>query len=70
MPLIVREHCQLVHNGRKFEFVCDGVSRFRDDLLSQQMEEAVKIDHQQGTSLNNKSEFVQFAGVSLSVAGM
>ena len=69
-PSNLREHCQLVHNGRRVEFACEVVSRFPGDPLSRQLEEAVRIDHQQGTSLNDKSEFVRPAGVRISVARM
>ena len=69
-PSNLREHCQLVHNGRRVDFGCEVVSKFPGDPLSRQLEEAVRIDHQQGTSLNDKSEFVRPAGMRISVARM
>ena len=66
----LREHCFAFHGGRRVEFACEVVSRFPGDPLTRQLEEAIRIDHQEGISLNDQSEFVRPAGVRISVARM
>ena len=66
----LREHCVAFHGGRRVEFACEVVSRFPGDPLTRQLEEAIRIDHQEGISLNDQSEFVRPAGVRISVARM
>ena len=57
--------CEAVHDGEEVSFGCAVVSRFPGDPLSRQIQEAVRIDHQEGTSMNDKSEFVRPAGVRI-----
>ena len=61
----LREHCEAVHDGEEVPFGCAVVARFPGDPLSRQIQEAVRIDHQEGTSMNDKSEFVRPAGVRI-----
>ena len=61
----LREHCELIHDGEEVEFGCKVVSRFPGDPLTRQVEEAVRIDHQEGISMNDKHEFVRPAGVRI-----
>ena len=46
------------------------VSTFTGDPLTRQLEEAIKIDHQEGISLNDKSEFIRPDGERISVTRM
>ena len=66
----LREHCQEVHGGVEVPFGCEVVSRYPGNPLSRQIEEAVRIDHQDGISMNDKSEFVRPAGVRLTAQRM
>ena len=66
----LREHCDLMHGGVQVEFGCEVVSRFPGDPLSRQIEEAVRIDHQRGISLNDKAEFVRPASVRMTASRM
>ena len=66
----LREHCEVEHGGVLVPFGCKVVARFPGDPLSRQIQEAVRIDHQQGTSLNDQSEFARPAGVRITAQRM
>ena len=66
----IREHCEAVHDGEEVSFRCAVVFRFPGDPLSRHIQEAVRIDHQEGTSMNDKSEFVRPAGVRIQAERM
>ena len=61
----LREHCELIHGGEEVKFGCKVVPRFPGDSLTRQVEEAVRIDCQEGMSMNDKREFVRPAGVRI-----
>ena len=61
----LRQHCELKKCGEEVKFGCKVVSRFPGDPLTRQVEEAVRIDHQEGISMNDKREFVRPAGVRI-----
>ena len=66
----LREHCEAVHGGVLVPFGCKVVARYPGDPLSRQIQEAVRIDHQDGVSLNDQSEFVRPAGIRISAQRM
>ena len=61
----LREHCDLVHQGRIVDFGYSVVRMFSGDPLSRQIEEAILIDNHGGPSMNNQREFVRPASVRL-----
>ena len=61
----LREHCDLVHQGRIVDFGYSVVRMFPGDPLSRQIEEAILIDSHGGPSMNDQREFVRPASVRL-----
>ena len=66
----LREHCEAEHDGVFVPFGCKVVARYPGDPLSRQIQEAVRIDCQQGTSLNDQSEFTRPAGIRMTAHRM
>ena len=61
----LREHCDLVHQGRIVDFGYSVVRMFPGDPLSCQIEEAILVDNHCGLSMNDQHEFVRLASVRL-----
>ena len=66
----LREHCEAEHDGVFVPFGCKVVALYPGDPLSRQIQEAVRIDCQQGTSLNDQSEFTRPAGIRMTAQRM
>ena len=66
----LREHCKAGHDGVFVPFGCKVVACYPGDPLSRQIQEAVRIDCQQGTSLNDQSEFTRPAGIRMTAQRM
>ena len=64
------EHCKEIHDGERVEFGYSVVRSFENDVLGRQLDEALRIEKEEGTLLNNKSEWVRPAGVRFHVERM
>ena len=64
------EHCKEVHKGERVEFGYKVVRSFENDVLGRQLDEALRIEKEEGKLLNNKREWVRPAGVRFNVERM
>ena len=64
------EHCVEAHGGREVEFGYKVDRNFQCDILGRQLDEAMRIESEPGTLLNDKREWVRPATVQLLARGM
>ena len=64
------DQCMLEHGGEQAEFKYKVERKFNKDSLLRQIEEAWRLESEQGTILNDKMEFVQPFGVQLKATRM
>ena len=59
------EHCVEVHNGEMVDFRCRVTGTFKEDPLSRQLDEAIRLQKEEGTLLNDKNEWTRPAGFTI-----
>ena len=64
------EHCVNEHGGQPAEFSYKVVRRFHRDSLLRQIEEAWRLESEEGTLLNDKLEVVKPFGIQLKATRM
>ena len=64
------EHCEEEHNGEIADFKYKVVRSFHRDSLLRQIEEAKRLESEEGTLLNDKLEFVQPFAIQLKATRM
>ena len=64
------EHCQTEHQGEFAEFKYKVQRSFHRDSLLRQIEEAKRLENEEGTLLNDKLEFVQPFAIQLKATRM
>ena len=64
------EHCVKEHGGQPAEFSYKVGRRFHRDSLLRQIEEAWRLENEEGTLLNDKLEFVKPFGIQLKATRM
>ena len=64
------EHCVLEHDGNQAELNYKVERSFHRDSMLRQIDEAMRLEEEQGTILNDKLEFVRPFGVQLKATRM
>ena len=64
------EHCCKEHGGQMVPFNFQVTKVFREDPLSRQLDEAIRIQREEGVLLNDKNEWTRPAGYAISVTRM
>ena len=64
------EHCILEHGGVEAEFEYKVQRSFHKDSLLRQIEEAERLENEQGSLLNDKMEFVRPYGIQVKATRM
>ena len=64
------EHCVTEHGGQPAEFAYKVTRSFHRDSLLRQIDEAWRLENEEGTILNDKLEFVKPFGVQLKATRM
>ena len=64
------EHSRDVHKGEKIEFGYKVDKTLKDDVLTRQLDKAIRIAGEEGNLLNDKNEWVRPAGVAISINRM
>ena len=64
------DHFKLEHNGDVAQFSYKVERNFHHDTLLRQIEEAMRIDEETGSLLNDKMEFVKPFGIQLKATRM
>ena len=64
------EHCLLAHGGHEAEFGYKVSRTFHRDSLLRQIDEAVRLEEEEGTILNDKMEFVKPFGIQVKATRM
>ena len=56
------EHCCEVHDGEMMSFGCEVTRSFKEDPLSRQLDEALRIQREEGVLMNDKNEWMRQEG--------
>ena len=59
------EHCLEVHNGDIVDFKCRVTGTFKEDPLSRQLDEAIRLQKEEGIVMNDKNEWTRPAGFTV-----
>ena len=64
------EHCCEVHDGEMMSFGCEVTRSFKEDPLSRQLDEALRIQREEGVLMNDKNEWTRPAGFNVFASRM